>query len=192
MASLVSTRGPQIILSARYSLVDCWGWAIDLFLGQQTREHEDIDIQFLRRDQQKVRLVLSGWDVQEAHPTLSLDWPFITWETGTSLREDVHDIWCRPNQAAPWAIQLMVADAIDDYWQFRRDPRIQHPLATLGFRTSKGAVHIILFLFLSPVISAPAPLHAFAREHKPGRASQDTFEDRRAQRVSQGLPARQA
>ena len=30
------------------------GWAIDLFLGRQTREHEDIDVQILRRDQHAV------------------------------------------------------------------------------------------------------------------------------------------
>jgi Aminoglycoside-2''-adenylyltransferase len=26
------------------------GWAIDLFLGRQTREHEDLDVLILRRD----------------------------------------------------------------------------------------------------------------------------------------------
>ena len=29
------------------------GWALDLFLGEQTRDHEDIDVQILRRDQQE-------------------------------------------------------------------------------------------------------------------------------------------
>jgi len=36
------------------------GWALDLFLGVQTREHEDIDILFLRRDQHEIRAQLQG------------------------------------------------------------------------------------------------------------------------------------
>lgn len=39
-------------------LVPWWiagGWAIDLFLGRQTREHQDIDVLILRRDHQAVR-----------------------------------------------------------------------------------------------------------------------------------------
>jgi aminoglycoside-2''-adenylyltransferase len=44
------------------------GWAIDLFLGRQTREHEDLDVLMLRRDQQAVRTLLGTWDVQAALP----------------------------------------------------------------------------------------------------------------------------
>ena len=40
------------------------GWALDLFLGVQTRAHEDIDVLFLRRDQHEIRARLQGWDVQ--------------------------------------------------------------------------------------------------------------------------------
>jgi hypothetical protein len=36
------------------------GWAIDLFLGKQTREHEDVDVLFLRRDQDAVRNLFAG------------------------------------------------------------------------------------------------------------------------------------
>jgi Aminoglycoside-2''-adenylyltransferase len=39
------------------------GWAIDLFLGRQTREHEDIDVQILRRDQQVIRALFGAWDL---------------------------------------------------------------------------------------------------------------------------------
>ena len=44
------------------------GWAIDLFLGEQTRHHDDIDVLILRRDQREVRTIFRGWDVQGAHP----------------------------------------------------------------------------------------------------------------------------
>ena len=70
------------------------GWALDLFLGVQTREHEDIDVLFLRRDQHEIRAQLQGWDVQEAHPELlPSSWPFQEWKQDALLPASVHDIW---------------------------------------------------------------------------------------------------
>lgn len=37
------------------------GWAIDLWLGSQSREHEDIEICILQRDQHLVRSYCAGW-----------------------------------------------------------------------------------------------------------------------------------
>jgi Aminoglycoside-2''-adenylyltransferase len=45
------------------------GWAIDLLLGRQTREHGDLDLLVLRRDQASVREELRDWDVHAARPT---------------------------------------------------------------------------------------------------------------------------
>jgi hypothetical protein len=118
------------------------GWAIDLFLGEQTRAHEDIDVQFLRRDQQAVRALFPGWDVQEAHPELSADWPFKTWESDATLPPEVHDIWLRPSASAPWTIQLMVGESEGEQWICRRDARIRRPLATIGQRTADGVSYL--------------------------------------------------
>ncbi|GCE08171.1 nucleotidyltransferase domain-containing protein [Dictyobacter aurantiacus] len=118
------------------------GWALDLFLGEQTREHEDIDVQFLRRDQQAIRSVFGDWDVQAVHEGSSPTWPFRTWEQGVPLSEGVHDIWCRPTPASPWALQLMVADSSDGDWLFRRDARIQRPLTSIGGRSADGIPYI--------------------------------------------------
>lgn len=119
------------------------GWAIDLFIGEETREHDDIDVQILRRDQQAVRAILHGWDVQGAIPPPHDEtWPFREWEPGTLLDLEVHDIWCRPHKTAPWAIQLMIADTNDDQWLFRRDNRISRPLATIGHQTGEGLPYL--------------------------------------------------
>jgi hypothetical protein len=119
------------------------GWALDLFLGFQTREHEDIDVEFLRRDQQAVRALLGAWDIQEAHPELAANWPFREWELGQDLSPDVHDIWCRPNKDSPWTLQLLVNNVIDDQWVFRRDARISRPLASIGRLTDDGIPYIV-------------------------------------------------
>jgi len=119
------------------------GWALDLFLGGQTREHEDIDVQILRRDQQDVRALFNGWDVQEADPgILPSSWPFREWEAGQLLSSHVHDIWCRPSKTDPWAVQLMVVDVIDERWLFRRDPRISGQIVESGHRTPAGIPYV--------------------------------------------------
>jgi hypothetical protein len=115
------------------------GWAIDLYLGRQTREHQDIDVQVLRRDQRAVRALLGTWDVQAALlPPRDEAWPFRTWRQGEDLLPDLHDIWCRRAPSEPWALQLMIADTREEWWLFRRLPVITRPVSTLGSVTAEG------------------------------------------------------
>jgi hypothetical protein len=119
------------------------GWAIDLFLGRQTREHEDIDVQILRRDQQAVRALFGAWDIQAAlSPPRDEVWPFRTWRLDEVLDPDIHDIWCRPTPTQPWALQLMLADTHDDSWLFRRMPAIRRPVDTIGCGAADGVPYL--------------------------------------------------
>jgi len=138
---------PQDVATLLSSLSVPWwisgGWAIDLFLGRQTRDHADLDVQFLRHDQQVVRAAFAGWDVQAALPQpRSEDWPFRTWEQGDELDPRIHDIWCRPGAGEPWCVQLMLADSEDGDWLFRRDPRIRRPVATIGCWSDDGLPYL--------------------------------------------------
>lgn len=115
------------------------GWAIDLFLGRQTREHEDIDILILRRDQHAVRTLFGTWDVQAALPPPRDEaWPFHPWHPDETLDETIHDIWCRPDTGRPWTIQLMISDTRGEQWLFRRLPTITRSLETLGGTSPQG------------------------------------------------------
>ena len=134
------------------------GWALDLFLGEQTRDHEDIDVQFLRRDQQAVRTLLQSWDVQEAHPaTPAGSWPFSEWKHGALLPPEVHDVWCRPKKTEPWAFQLMVADTQNDLWLFRRNSQISGPLSTIGYVTADGIPYLAPEIQLLYKAKSPRP-----------------------------------
>ncbi len=110
------------------------GWALDLFLGRQTRDHGDTDVLVLRRDQLAVQAVLAGWDLHAADPPGRLR----PWRHGEWLTAPIHDIWCRPAADAPWALQLMLAESEADHWIFRREPAIGGPLAQLTCRTADG------------------------------------------------------
>ena len=119
------------------------GWALDLFLGRQTRDHEDIDVQILRHDQQVVRAAFAGWELQEALPRpRSEDWPFRAWGDGEDLDPRIHDIWCRPGPGEPWRVQLMVADSDGDDWLYRRDPRLRRSVSSIGCWSDDGLPYI--------------------------------------------------
>ncbi len=153
---------PEEVASFFSALTVPWwiagGWAIDLFIGEQTRDHEDIDVQILRRDQQSVRTIFGAWDVQGADPgEVPAAWPFCEWELGGLLSQHVHDVWCRPNKASPWVLQLMIADTADDAWLFRRDARIRRRLATIGHRTNDDIPYLAPEIQLLYKAKAPRP-----------------------------------
>lgn len=121
------------------------GWAIDLFLGRQTRRHEDIDVEVLRRDQHAVRAQFSawGWDLQAAlPPPRDESWPFRPWPRDAVLDEAIHDIWCRPTVTHPWVLQLMIADTRDAWWVSQRSPQIVRPVAEIGVVTPDGIPYL--------------------------------------------------
>src|SRR3989475_11147798 len=55
------------------------GWAIDIFLGRETREHDDIDVAVLRNDQAKLRTHLAAWAFEKVVDGQRLPWPDGEW-----------------------------------------------------------------------------------------------------------------
>ncbi|CAA9347822.1 MAG: hypothetical protein AVDCRST_MAG34-1360 [uncultured Nocardioidaceae bacterium] len=115
------------------------GWAIDLFLGRQTRDHDDIDVLILRDDQGAMQQALSGWDLHAADPPGSLR----HWRAGEVLSAGVHDIWCRRDPGSPWSLQIMIDDAQDGMWQYRSDNRITRPVSELDGNAVGDAARVL-------------------------------------------------
>ena len=111
------------------------GWAIDLFLGRQTREHGDTDVLIRRDDQLEVQkhLMDRGWDLHKTQQPGLEPWP-----PGEFQSRPCNDIWCRRTPDSPWALQLMLLDTDGGRWVFKRDPSIRGDLESLGRRTSSG------------------------------------------------------
>ena len=114
------------------------GWATDLLVGRQTRQHGDTYVLVLRRDQLAVQRHLAdrGWEIHAAYPPpprMLRPWP-----VGEFLRPGTHDIWCRRGTDQPWALQVMLAEDDGDDWVFRRNPAIRGRIAELGLRDVAG------------------------------------------------------
>lgn len=114
------------------------GWALDLFIGQQSREHEDLDVEVLRRDQFALQRHLAGWDLQIAASGV-----LRPWRSGVEIEMGADSIWCRPAPEAPWALQVMFARAEGELWRYRRHQEITLPLDAIGLRTESGIPYLI-------------------------------------------------
>ncbi len=129
------------------------GYAVEFAVGHPFRDHADIDVLLLRRDQLAAQRILAGWEWWAADPPGTLR----PWLRGEVLPPHVHDIWCRPGPAEPWRIQLMLDDTEGDDWVFRRDPRVRLPLVRLGRLTADGVPYLCPEAQLLYKAGAPRP-----------------------------------
>ncbi len=118
------------------------GWAIDLFLERQTREHSDVDVLINRKDQLALQDLLSDWDAWVADPPGTLR-PI---KKGEWFNKGIQDIWVRKNPTDPWQFQVMLFDTEEDFWIFKRDESIRRKLDTITLINKDG------FRILSPEI----------------------------------------
>jgi hypothetical protein len=102
------------------------GWAIDLFLGRETREHRDIDVVLFRDDQEHARRYFAEWELQVAH-----EGALTTWH-GARLDLPVHTVWARSSPSARWELELFLIESDGSRWHFRRDPKVTLELDRVG------------------------------------------------------------
>jgi hypothetical protein len=124
---------PQAVGGLFRSLDGPWwiagGYALEAFVGQPFRAHEDIDVLVLRRDTANLHTVLEGFELWAADPPGALR----RWESSETLPTRVHDIWCRVSGTAIWKLQLMVDEVEGEEWVSRREARVRRPIGRLGW-----------------------------------------------------------
>lgn len=128
------------------------GWAMSLFLGRETRRHHDIDIALLRRDQVGLRRHLSDWDLHYVTPERRLE----PWD-GRVLEPPVTRIWARRSPGAPWFCELLLEEAGDGRWIFRRDRRVSRPLSDVGHTTPDALPFVSPEIALLYTLARPRP-----------------------------------
>jgi hypothetical protein len=110
------------------------GWAIDLFVGEERREHEDLEIAVPNRRFDEVAAALVGLEVfvitgpAEATP---LD------EARDRLGE-THQTWVREPATGLWRLDVFREPSDADTWVCRRHAAIRMPYDRLIERTHDG------------------------------------------------------
>ena len=111
------------------------GWALDLHIGRQTREHADVDVIIRRADQELLRTLLAGWDIRVAHKGRLEPWT-------TPLRRPRHGLWARSDTVSGWQVEFLLAETEGDEWIYRRDENVRVPLADVVLRTRLGVPYL--------------------------------------------------
>jgi hypothetical protein len=109
------------------------GWAIEAFTGV-AREHEDVDVGFLRADLPVVLDHLSpGLCVWS-----NLSGTLRPLRKPEDLLEGARQLWVRPDGTSPWVMDLAMTPHEGDTWISPRDERIRRPLAEATFTGADG------------------------------------------------------
>jgi hypothetical protein len=119
--------------------IPCWiagGWAIDLFLGKETRPHGDLDVGVLRRDIPAVLRSISGWEAFEAKDGE------LARLVHTTPRDGVNSLWCRRVGAECWELEFMLDESDGENWVYRRDLGVRGNLQHVIRRTASGIPYL--------------------------------------------------
>jgi hypothetical protein len=114
------------------------GWALDLFLGEETRPHKDIEVAVLRGNQLQLRRYLWGWTFKVIVPATgghSEPWHDEQW-----LDSPMHEIHGTSSDGA--ALEILLNEHAGSEWVFRRDHRVRAPLSHMGSVTPGGIPYL--------------------------------------------------
>ena len=113
------------------------GWAIDLFLGGQRREHGDLEIGVPRERFPEVASALAGYEffIPEGGPGNGLVWPL---DQAGDRFEALHQTWVRQPATGRWRLDIFREPSDGETWVCRRDERIRLPYSDLIEHTDEG------------------------------------------------------
>ncbi len=133
------------------------GWAIDLFRGEITREHEDVEIAVAKANFWPIRQALANFEFDLIGE--GRKWP---------LTDDVafaitHQTWVRDPASGDYTLDVFREPHDGDVWICRRDRTIRLPFAGLFGRTPEGMPYVIpeVVLLFKAREARPKDVHDF-------------------------------
>jgi hypothetical protein len=114
------------------------GWAIELFLGEEIGEHEDLEIAVPRERFAEIAETLAGFELFIPDGDLtdrSLVWPFAQ---APKALDEHHQTWVREPATGRWRLDVFREPSDGDTWICRRDERIRLPYGAVIERTDDG------------------------------------------------------
>jgi len=113
------------------------GWALDLWHGRQTREHEDLEFTVLRSDVPIFRERLKGMRFHAVGGGIVRYLP-----SNQEPPEDIFQIWCEDIAARCWRADMMIEPGMPETWAYKRDTRISALRSEMVARTADGIPYL--------------------------------------------------
>ncbi len=106
-------------LSCRWAIAS--GWALDMFIGQPSRYHDDVDIVIDRREQLclQQRLLAKNWQLD-----FVISGKYYKWNKGEFVNKASHQIHARKEKEF---LDILLEEAKDEIWLYRRDNSLTMP-----------------------------------------------------------------
>jgi hypothetical protein len=139
--------------------LDVWwaiagGWAIDLWLGRQTREHHDVEVSMLREDQARIReLATTGWELS------CIDPPGTGWRGLTDDELLLPPSFQLKAKTPDSEFDVFLESTDDEEWIFRRDRRVHRSCDSVRVTTASGFPVIAPEVQLLYMAKDAAPKH---------------------------------
>jgi hypothetical protein len=118
------------------------GWAIDLFAERVTREHADLEVGMLRRDQKALRDHLAGWEMGKVvHGPEGGAW--VPWPDDDWIELPLFQVRAQRPDRVPAEFEFFMNDAAGEEWLCRRNPVITRPIGEISRRSSRGIPFLV-------------------------------------------------
>jgi hypothetical protein len=125
------------------------GWALDLFIGKQTREHDDLEIGVPADRFGEIRSALGGFEFVVVGDGRA-------WTMTERTLEAHRQTWVR-EPGGPWRLDVIRERWDGDAWVYRLDARIRLPVTGLVLRTNEGIPFVRPEVVLLFKAQAPRP-----------------------------------
>ena len=113
------------------------GWAIDLFLGGERREHEDLEIAAPNARFAEVAAALGGYEnFVIGTPEDGQATPYA--EVGDAALAETHQTWVREPATGLWRLDVFREPSDGETWICRRDDRLRMPYSEVIEHTADG------------------------------------------------------
>jgi hypothetical protein len=112
------------------------GWALDLFRGEQTREHGDLEIAVPAPDFGAVRAALAGYRFEVIGSDRS-------WPLDSPAFDVMHQTWVSEPGTGVYRLDIFREPQRDGAWVCRRDATIRLPYEQIIRRTADGIPYLI-------------------------------------------------
>ncbi|KQV30139.1 amino acid transporter [Rhizobium sp. Root73] len=113
------------------------GWALDLWHGYQTRDHEDLEFCILSDDVDIFRDELSELDFFEVR-----NGNFAYLAPETRPRPETTQLWGADMANLCWRVDMMIEHGTRENWTYKRDPSFRLPRSTAVRETPTGIPYL--------------------------------------------------